>query len=119
MLLNSLTLMQQFPDYPWKDHFGKVGNAMNAPDMSELIDTEFLGRLAEDLSMQRQMQTMQAVASLDPRLEKDAGKGGVSMGSAPSKRVPMAGQAMSQMLQAVQQQGEMAPPPGVNGVSSS
>lgn len=119
MLLNSLTLMQQFPDYPWKDHFAKVGNAMNAPDMSELIDTEFLGRLAEDLSMQRQMQTMQAVASLDPRLEKDAGKGGVSMGSAPSKRVPMAGQLMSQMLQEVQQQGQMAPPPGVKGVSSS
>ena len=119
MLLNSLQLMQQYPDYPWKDHFGKVGNAMNAPDMSELIDEAFLGRLAEDLSMQRQMETLQAAASMDPRLEKDAGKGGASLGSAPSKRVPMAGQAMAQMLQAVQQQGQTAPPPGVNGVSSS
>ena len=35
MILNSLQLMQAFPDYPWKDHFNKIGNAMNAPDMAE------------------------------------------------------------------------------------
>ena len=119
MLLNSLQLMQSFPDYPWKDHFTKIGNAMNTPDISELIDENLIGRLAEDLSMQRQMQTMQAMQSMDPRFEKDAGKGGVSTGAAPSKRVPMAGQAMAQMLQEAQQQGPQAPPPGVQGQSSS
>ena len=35
ILMNSLPAMAQYPDYPWQDHFAKIGNAMNAPDMSD------------------------------------------------------------------------------------
>jgi len=118
MLLNSLQLMQAFPDYPWKDHFGKIGNAMNAPDMVELVDAKLLERLAEDLSMQRQAAVMAQSESLQPRVGKDAPKG-VSTGAPPSKVVPMAGQEMAAMLQAMQQQAQTGPPPAVQGMNSA
>jgi hypothetical protein len=118
MLLNSLQLMQAFPDYPWKDHFAKIGNAMNAPDMVELVDAKLLERLAEDLSMQRQAAVMAQSESLQPRMKKDAPKG-VSTGAAPSKLVPMAGQEMAAMLQAMQQQAPTGPPPAVQGMNSA
>lgn len=118
MLLNSLQLMQAFPDYPWKDHFGKIGNAMNAPDMVELVDAKLLERLAEDLSMQRQAAVIAQSESLQPRMGKDAPKG-VSTGAPPSKVVPMAGQEMAAMLQAMQQQAQTGPPQGVQGMNSA
>lgn len=119
MILNSLQLMQVFPDYPWKDHFSKIGNAMNMPDMVELVDDQMLQRFATDLSMQRQMETMGAVESMQPRMGKDAGKGGVTKGSPPSKSVPMAGQMVSAMLQAAQQQAPTGAPPSPNGLNSA
>jgi hypothetical protein len=120
MLLNSLQLMQVFPDYPWKDHFAKIGNAMNAPDMIELIDDRLLERLAQDLSAQRQQQTMVAAASMQPRLEKDAGPRGLQTGKPPSKTIPMAGQDMAAMLQAMQQQASATgAPQRVQGMNSA
>lgn len=118
MILNSLQLMQAFPDYPWKDHFNKIGNAMNAPDMAELVDQDLLNRLSQDLSMQRQMETMAAVESLDPRFQKDAGKGGVTRG-APSKRVPAAAQELGSMMQQMMQQAPAGSPQGVQGPNSA
>ena len=118
MILNSLQLMQVFPDYPWKDHFNKIGNAMNAPDMAELVDQELLNRLAQDLSAQRQMDTMAAVASMEPRLSKDVGPGGVTRG-APSKKVPMAMQELGSMMQQMMQQAPAGAPPGVQGPNSA
>ena len=49
LILNTLPAMQQFPDYPWLDHFQKIGNAMNSPDLPELVRPELLQRLADDL----------------------------------------------------------------------
>ena len=118
MILNSLQLMQAFPDYPWKDHFNKIGNAMNAPDMAELVDQDLLNRLSQDLSMQRQMETMAAAESLDPRFQKDAGKGGVTRG-APSKRVPAAVQELGSMMQQMMQQAPAGSPQGVQGPNSA
>ena len=118
MILNSLQLMQVFPDYPWKDHFNKIGNAMNAPDMAELVDQALLDRLAQDLSMQRQMQTMAAAQSLDPRLNKDSGKAPATRG-APSKRVPAAMQEIGSMMQQMMQQAPAGSPPGVQGPNSA
>ena len=118
MLLNSLQLMQAFPDYPWKDHFAKIGNAMNAPDMVELVTDELLERLAVDISMQRQMQVLTAQASMDPMLGKQQGSG-VKPGGPPSKTVPMAGQEMAAMMQAMQQQAPVGQPPAVQGMNSA
>lgn len=118
MILNSLQLMQAFPDYPWKDHFNKIGNAMNAPDMAELVDQDLLNRLSQDLSMQRQMETMAAAESLDPRFKKDSGKGGVTRG-APSKRVPAAVQELGSMMQQMMQQAPAGSPQGVRGPNSA
>ena len=119
MLLNSLQLMQVFPDYPWKDHFAKIGNAMNAPDMVELVNDKLLARLAEDLSAQRQAQTMQAAESMQPRTEKDAGPKGVKPSAPPSQTVPMAGQEMASMLQAMMQQAPVGQPGAVQGMNSA
>lgn len=118
MILNSLQLMQVFPDYPWKDHFNKIGNAMNAPDMAELVDQALLDRLSQDLSMQRQMQTMAAAESLDPRFKKDTGKTGITRG-APSKRVPAAVQEIGSMMQQMMQQAPAGSPQGVQGPNSA
>jgi len=118
MILNSLQLMQVFPDYPWKDHFNKIGNAMNAPDMAELVDQELLNRLAQDLSAQRQMDTMAAAQSMEPRLKKDVGPNGVTRG-APSKRVPMAMQEIGSIMQQMMQQAPAGAPQGVQGPNSA
>jgi len=56
--------------------------------------------------------------SLQPRVGKDAPKG-VSTGAPPSKVVPMAGQEMAAMLQAMQQQAQTGPPPAVQGMNSA
>ena len=118
MLLNSLQLMQVYPDYPWKDHFAKIGNAMNAPDMVELVDDRLLERLAEDLSMQRQAQALQTASqSLEPRLSKDASKG-VSRDQAPSKRIPQA-RDEAQQQQQMQQPAPMGNPQAMRGMNSA
>ena len=93
---------------------------MNAPDMIELIDDRLLERLAQDLSAQRQQQTMVAAASMQPRLEKDAGPKGLRTGQPPSKTIPMAGQDMAAMLQAMQQQAAATgAPQRVQGMNSA
>jgi hypothetical protein len=119
MLLNSLQLMQVYPDYPWKDHFNKIGNAMNMPDMAQLVDDNLLRRLAEDVSMQRQATVMNAVTSMEPRLEKDSGIKGVKPEAPPSKKVPMAGQQMAQMLNEMVQQAPVGQPQAVQGMNSA
>jgi hypothetical protein len=121
MLLNSLQLMQAFPDYPWRDHFAKIGNAMNTPDMLELIPDALLQRLSEDLAMQRQGMAVQVQQqSMQPRMSKDAGAGGVTTGKAPSKRVPMAMQEIASVMQQMQQPAPTgAPAQGVQGPNSA
>ena len=55
LLLNTMPLMQQFPDYPWRRHFEKIGASLNIPNLHELVTDEFLGRLGADLQMQRML----------------------------------------------------------------
>jgi len=55
LLLNTMPLMAQFPDYPWRKHFEKIGASINIPNLHELVTPEFLGRLGADLQMQQQL----------------------------------------------------------------
>ena len=54
LLLNALPLMAQFPSYPWKAHFDKIGSAMNMPDLGALFPEEMLQQMAGDLAMSEQ-----------------------------------------------------------------
>lgn len=106
ILMNSLPSMAQFPDYPWKEHFAKIGNAMNAPDMSELVTNDMLRRLAEDLLRAQQSQAQPEATPSEPRLSKDV-SGAPLMPSnfpRPTRAVPKVGQMMGQMLQGPMQQ---------------
>jgi len=106
ILINSLPTMAAFPDYPWREHFAKIGNAMNAPDMSELVTTSLLQRLAQDLMQMQQSQAQPAATPSQPRMGKDVGSSRL-MGTdqpKPSKSVPMMGDMMAQMMQGPVQQ---------------
>jgi len=108
ILMNSLPSMASFPDYPWQEHFAKIGNAMNAPDMSELVTNEMLRRLAADLMRTQQSEAQPEAKPSEPRLSKDVA-GAPLMPSnfpRPSRAVPKAGQMMGQMLQGPMQQGQ-------------
>jgi len=107
ILLGSLQTMQMFPDYPWKDHFTKIGNAMNMPDLGDLVSDDLLARLAKDLLRMQESEVMAVQQSSQPRFAKDAGKGGVG---APgrmklSQSAPKLGELMGQMMQGIQQPG--------------
>ena len=107
ILMGSLPSMQQFPDYPWKDHFAKIGNAMNMPDMADLVTDELLARFAADLQRTQESEAAAMQQSSQPRMKKDVGGGGVG---APNRAklaqsAPKLGEMMGQMLQAQQQQG--------------
>lgn len=107
ILMGSLPSMQQFPDYPWKDHFAKIGNAMNMPDMADLVTDELLARFAADLQRTQESEAAAMQQSSQPRMKKDVGGGGVG---APNRAklaqsAPKLGEMMGQMLQGQQQQG--------------
>jgi hypothetical protein len=55
LLLNTMPLMQEFPDYPWRKHFEKIGASLNIPNLHELVTDEFLARLGADLELQRKL----------------------------------------------------------------
>jgi hypothetical protein len=77
--------------------------------------------LSEDLAMQRQGMAVQVQQqSMQPRMSKDAGAGGVTTGKAPSKRVPMAMQEIASVMQQMQQPAPTgAPAQGVQGPNSA
>ena len=106
ILINSLPTMAAFPDYPWREHFAKIGNAMNAPDMSELVTPALLQRLAQDLLQMQQSEAEPAVTPSQPRMGKDVGSSRLMNNNQPrpSKSVPMMGDMMAQMTQAPMQQ---------------
>ena len=114
LILNTLPAMQQYPDYPWLDHFQKIGNAMNAPDLPELVRPEFLNRLAQDLQRMQQSQAQMAAKSGTPMFQAQAGQPDKKVQTQqPSKDLPNAGQQMSRMLGQMQQQAPQATPQGV------
>ena len=106
MIMNTLPAMQQYPDYPWLDHFQKIGNAMNTPDLPELVRPELLERFSQDLQRMQQSQAIAALKSGTPMLGIQAGTNPQKavQTQAPSKNLPNAGRMMGQMLQAQQQQ---------------
>jgi len=106
ILINSLPTMAAFPDYPWREHFAKIGNAMNAPDMSELVTTSLLQRLAQDLMQMQQSQAQPEPMPSQPRMGKDVGSSRLMNNNQPkpSKSVPMMGDVMAQMMQGPVQQ---------------
>jgi hypothetical protein len=107
ILMNSLPTMAAFPDYPWREHFAKIGNAMNAPDMSELVTNAMLGRLASDLMRAQQSEAQPQGKPSEPRLGKDVA-GAPLMPSnfpRPTRSVPKIGEMVGQMLQGPLQQG--------------
>jgi hypothetical protein len=113
LILNTLPAMAQYPDYPWLDHFQKIGNAMNAPDLPELVRPELLARLAQDLQRMQQTQAQVALKSATPMMQVQAGQPGKPVQtSQPSKELPNAGQQMSRVLGAMQQQAPTGPPQG-------
>jgi hypothetical protein len=119
MLLNTLPAMQQYPDYPWVDHFAKIGNAMNAPDLAELVDEKLLERFAEDLAKQQQTQARIARQSARPQLQSQVGttpKPKAVPEKRPSKELPNAGQDSGKMLQAPMQQGQGGGMPKMPGM---
>ena len=115
ILLGALPVMAQFPDYPWKDHFAKIGNAMNAPDMSELVTPELLERFSEDLRRMQQSQAVVPPMATQPRFASDVGPNLMMPPSAerPTRSVPKMGEMVGQMLQdAMQPNGSgVAPTP--------
>lgn len=114
LILNTLPAMQQFPDYPWLDHFQKIGNAMNAPDLPDLVRPEFIQRLAQDLQRMQQSQAQMAAKSGTPMFQAQAGQPNKPVQTQkPSKDLPNAGQQMSRILGQMQQQAPQATPQGV------
>lgn len=119
MLLNTLPAMQQYPDYPWVDHFSKIGNAMNAPDLAELVDTNLLDRFAQDLANQQRIQAQVARQAARPMLQSQVGTtpGPKAVSEKrPSKELPNAGQQSGKMLQAPMQQAPAGQAAGMGGM---
>jgi len=106
MIMNTLPAMQQYPDYPWLDHFQKIGNAMNTPDLPELVRPELLKRFSDDLQRMQQSQAMAAMKSGTPMLQRQAGNDPAKtvQVAKTSNHLPNAGRMMGQMLQEQQQQ---------------
>jgi hypothetical protein len=63
LLTASLPMMREFPDFPWKEDFKKLGEAMNMPNMEELIPQAMLDRLAKQLEMMSQQQVQPQMAA--------------------------------------------------------
>ncbi len=86
LIVGSLESMERFPDFPWKQHFKDMGDALNSPKMDELISEEMLARLAEQMSMMMQLQVQAQTETVpDARFAYQLGQGGSSSASAPSQ----------------------------------
>lgn len=119
MLLNTLPAMQQYPDYPWVDHFQKIGNAMNAPDLAELVNNDLLERFAADLANQMKIQAQVARQSARPQLQSQVGttpQPKTVPQKRPSKELPNAGQQSGRALQAPMQQAPTGQAAGIPGI---
>ncbi|UCC88295.1 MAG: hypothetical protein JSV81_03035, partial [Anaerolineales bacterium] len=116
LLLGSLQAMSAYPDYPWQDHFQKIGNAMNTPDLPELVSEKLLARLAADLQRMQQSQAEVPPKQSTPMFQTQAGGPNRTPDSTKfSSALPNAGQVMSRMLGAQQQQAPTGAPQGVPG----
>jgi len=73
ILLNSMPTMAQFPNYPWREHFKKIGASINIPGLHELITEDFLAQLGYDAEMMRQANLAGAEG---PKLAKQVGPAG-------------------------------------------
>ena len=93
ILLNTLPVMQQFPTYPWREHFRKIGAAVNIPGLHELITEEFLEQLGQDAELLRQQGLS---GSEGPRLGKQTGQAG------PQRLKPLTAQQPQGMLEGQQ-----------------
>ena len=112
IILNTLPAMQQYPDYPWKDHFQKIGNSMNQPDLPELVPMGMLERFGKMIQAQTQMEARAALQSAMPMFQAQVGMPPRKVQpKAVSPALPNMGQAMSQMLgQQQQAQGAVGTP---------
>ena len=117
LILNTLPAMQQYPDYPWRDHFQKIGNAMNAPDLAELVDDQLLQRFADDLQRMQQSEAQIRQKSSTPMFQAQAGEPRRPVQTKrPSKDLPNAGQDQSRMLGGLMQQNPAGNPMGLPGM---
>ena len=88
LVMGSLEYMERFPDFPWKQHFKDMGDALNSPKLDELVPEEMLNRLAEQLSMMMQVQVQAQTETVpDARFAYQLGQSGAS-GAAPSQYGP-------------------------------
>jgi hypothetical protein len=77
IVMGALPMMSQYPDFPWKEWFKKLGDGLNMPNLEELVRPEMLARLAETLEMMTQAQTQpQMAAPQGARLSTQLGSGG-------------------------------------------
>lgn len=93
IILNTLPMMREFPTYPWREHFRKIGAAVNIPGLHELITEEFLAQLGQDAELMRQMNLSGAEG---PKLAKQTGPAG------PQRLKPMTPQQPQGMLEGQQ-----------------
>ena len=116
LLLGSLQAMSAYPDYPWQDHFQKIGNAMNTPDLPELVSPQLLARLAADLQRMQQSQAQVAAKQSTPMFQSQVGQPNRAPDTTRfASALPNAGQQMSRMLGAMQQQAPAGNAQGVPG----
>lgn len=77
LVMGSLEYMERFPDFPWKQHFKDMGDALNSPKLDELVPEEMLARLAEQLSMAMQIEiSAQTETVPDARFAYQLGQSG-------------------------------------------
>jgi len=72
-MANIVPLMAQFPFVDWQKYLELRGEAMNLPNLSEIIDAEGAQEVAEAM-LQMQLQSEGGSSSPQPRMGRDAGK---------------------------------------------
>lgn len=58
-----MPLWAQYPDFPWKEWYKKLGDAFNLPELEDIIRPEMMERLAMQLEMMTQMQAQPQMAA--------------------------------------------------------
>lgn len=82
LVVGTLDYIERFPDFPWRQHFKDIGDAMNSPNMDELLPQELMDRLAEQLARMTQIQVAAAKAAKSgAQFNTQAGPGYSSNGS--------------------------------------
>lgn len=82
LLMGMLPAMERFPDFPWPEWLKKLGDAMNLPNLEELVRPEMLERLTKQLEMMTQQQVQQQQAAPQgPRFQGQVGTGGPASSS--------------------------------------